>query len=252
MYQTWKKTFSPINRVREWTLKYIYSKFELQIIINGFVWKIRPRRDSNPRLPDPLAGTHLRWVRSYLCATRSLGFTSTSNSYIHTNMDHPIVLKNIFSKIYGTGTKTVTCSSITDIQTYIHTPKWLQIEALSGLSELPPFSPLSRGGRKNIFWRYCRNRIIHKYIDTWNKCLLTHLYTLFYNALISTKHNTTLRTCQNISSLQSVLCKKVHCTLTSPYLPPWYNISVGISCILPLIRFHLHMYMHAGQRNSEN
>ena len=39
---------------------------------NEFVWKIRPRRDSNPRLPDPLAGTHLRWVRSYLCATRSL------------------------------------------------------------------------------------------------------------------------------------------------------------------------------------
>ena len=52
---------------------------------NEFVWKIRPRRDSNPRLPDPLAGTHLRWVRSYLCATRPLGFTSTSHSYIHTN-----------------------------------------------------------------------------------------------------------------------------------------------------------------------
>ena len=31
-------------------------------------------------------------------------------------------------------------------QTDIQTPKWLQIEALSGLSELPPFSPLSRSG----------------------------------------------------------------------------------------------------------
>ena len=52
---------------------------------NEFGWKIRPRRDSNPRLPDPMAGSHLRWVRSYLCATRSLGFTSTSHTYIHTN-----------------------------------------------------------------------------------------------------------------------------------------------------------------------
>ena len=42
------------------------------------------------------------------------------------------------------------------IQTDRHTPKWLQIEALSGLSELPPFSPLSRSGLK--------------YVRCFNKC----------------------------------------------------------------------------------
>ena len=54
----------------------------------------------------------------------------------------PIVLKNIFSKNQVTGSKTVACSVLIDKQT----KKQRQREALLGLSELPPFSPLSRSG----------------------------------------------------------------------------------------------------------
>ena len=75
-----------INGVREWTLKYIYSKFDFWFsnCTYDFVWKIWPRRDSNPRLPDPLAATHLRWVCSKPLCHAVTGSTSTPQSYIHT------------------------------------------------------------------------------------------------------------------------------------------------------------------------
>ena len=56
------------------------------------------------------------------------------------NYFFPIILKKIFSKNQLTGSKIVTCSLITDRQTDIHTY----------ISELPPFSPLSRSGLKII------------------------------------------------------------------------------------------------------
>ena len=75
-----KVRFLDMKGFRKWTLKYIfYSKFDFQIVLNDFVWKIRPRRDSNPRPPDPLVGTHIRWVRSYHCATRPLALLQRRN-----------------------------------------------------------------------------------------------------------------------------------------------------------------------------
>ena len=46
------------------------------------------------------------------------------------------------------GSKTVTCSLVTDRQTHKQTKKAMNREALSGLSELPPFSPSSWSGLK--------------------------------------------------------------------------------------------------------
>ena len=77
-----------------------------------------------------------------------------------TEKKFPVVQKNIFS-IHVirllTGSKTVTCS----VHAYGHTdrcdtPEGLQREALTGLSELPPFGPLSRSGLiligHNTYW----------------------------------------------------------------------------------------------------